>query len=57
MQARWKRCVDATDGELGEALGQIYVEVSFGAEGKQRTLKMVDALEDALDRTSTSCPG
>jgi endothelin-converting enzyme/putative endopeptidase len=37
------------DGSLGEALGQRYVEVTFGAEGKQRMLKMVDALEKSLD--------
>jgi putative endopeptidase len=50
IQARWKRCVDATDGALGEALGQKYVELTFGAEGKQRMLKMVDALENSLDQ-------
>jgi putative endopeptidase len=49
IQDRWKRCVDATDGALGEALGQQYVEATFGAEGKQRMLKMVDALEASLD--------
>jgi endothelin-converting enzyme/putative endopeptidase len=48
MQARWKRCVRLTDGELGEALGQRYVEVTFGPDGKQRMLKMVDALEKSL---------
>jgi putative endopeptidase len=48
MRPRWKRCVDFTDGELGEALGRKYVEKTFGAEGKARTLKMVDALEKAL---------
>src|SRR5215470_2402291 len=50
IQARWKRCVDATDGALGEALGQKYVEESFGADGKARMLKMVDALEKSLDQ-------
>jgi endothelin-converting enzyme/putative endopeptidase len=40
--------VDFTDQELGEALGRKYVERTFGAEGKARTLKMVDALEKAL---------
>ncbi len=48
LQARWKRCINATDGALGEALGQRYVEETFGTEGKQRMLKMVDALERAL---------
>ncbi len=48
MRPRWKRCVDFTDNQLGEALGQAYVQKTFGAEGKERTLKMVHALETAL---------
>ena len=48
-QDRWKRCVNLVDGSLGEALGQRYVEETFGADGKQRMLKMVDALEKSLD--------
>jgi predicted metalloendopeptidase len=48
LPARWKRCVQLTDGALGEALGQPYVQESFGADGKQRMLKMVSALEAAL---------
>ncbi len=48
IPARWKRCVNLTDRELGEALGQRYVDVTFGPEGKQRMLKMVDALEKSL---------
>jgi putative endopeptidase len=48
MRTRWKRCVDFTNQDLGEALGKKYVELTFGAEGKERTLKMVDALEKAL---------
>jgi putative endopeptidase len=49
IQDRWKRCVNLVDGELGEALGQRYVERTFGPDGKQRMLKMVDALEKSLD--------
>ena len=45
---RWKRCVDYTDGDLGFALGQKYVDETFGVEGKQRTLKMVQEIEKAL---------
>ncbi len=56
IQDRWKRCVDATDGALGEALGQKYVELTFGADGKQRMLKMVDALEKALDQDIQNLP-
>ena len=50
MRPRWKRCVDATDDLLGEALGQKYVERTFGAEGKQRTLEMVRGVESAMER-------
>jgi putative endopeptidase len=50
IQARWKRCVNLTDRELGEALGQKYVEVAFPPESKARMLKMVDALEKSLDQ-------
>ena len=48
IQARWKRCVSLTDHELGEALGQKYVELTFGPEARQRMLKMVNALEESL---------
>ena len=48
MRPRWKRCVDYADNQLGEALGSKFVERTFGAEGKRRTLQMVDAIEKAL---------
>jgi len=56
IKDRWKRCVDLTDNSLGEALGQRYVEATFGAEGKQRMLKMVDALEKSLDQDIQTLP-
>jgi putative endopeptidase len=56
IRARWKRCVDLTDESLGEALGQKYVEVTFGPDGKQRMLKMVDALEVSLDEDIRTLP-
>ncbi len=56
IQARWKRCVRSTDRALGEALGQRYVEVTFGPDGKQRMLKMVDALETSLDEDIKTLP-
>ena len=48
QRARWKRCVDAADSDLGEALGKAYVDRTFGAEGKTRTLQMVEAIEASL---------
>src|ERR1700743_3265406 len=48
IQVRWKRCVQTTDRLLGEALGQPYVNETFGKEGKERMLRMVNALEASL---------
>jgi len=48
IQARWKRCVRLVDGDLGEALGQEYVEKTFGPDAKQRMLDMVHHIETAM---------
>jgi putative endopeptidase len=41
---RWRRCVSATDGSLGEALGQVYVSRTFTPESKARMKAMVNNL-------------
>jgi len=56
LRPRWKRCVELTDRQLGEALGQRYVEATFGPEGRARTARMVTALESALDRDIRELP-
>jgi endothelin-converting enzyme/putative endopeptidase len=56
LRPRWKRCVSLVDDQLGEALGQRYVEATFGAEGKERTARMVAALETALGRDIRELP-
>ena len=48
IRPRWKRCVQFTNGDLGEALGQSYVAEEFPPESKAATLKMVHELEAAL---------
>jgi len=48
QQARWKRCVQYTDRDLGEALGQVYVRTAFSPEMKASTLDMVRRIEDAM---------
>ncbi len=48
IEPRWKRCVQSTDRSLGMALGELYVDKTFGSEGKERTLKMVQAIEAAM---------
>ena len=49
MQPRWKRCVQYTDRNLGEALGQAYVRKVFSPELKQSTLEMVRQIEAAME--------
>ena len=49
QQPRWKRCVQATDAALGEALGQVYVAQAFPPSSKAATLQMVHDIEDAMD--------
>jgi putative endopeptidase len=56
LRARWKRCVSATDGDLGEALGKAYVAKVYPPEAKERTLKMVHELEAALKEDITNLP-
>ena len=48
LQPRWKRCVQYTDGDLGEALGQVYVRKTFGPELKASTVQMTQQIEDAM---------
>jgi len=50
QQARWKRCSASVDGQLGEALGQVYVEQFFAGDSKEKTLVMVHDIEAAMDR-------
>jgi endothelin-converting enzyme/putative endopeptidase len=56
LRPRWKRCVTYTNNDLGEAVGQKYVEQTFGAEGKARMLTMVEALEKALGQDIQALP-
>ena len=46
---RWKRCVRLTDGQLGEALGQEFVNRAFSQETKQSTLRMTKLIEQAME--------
>ena len=50
QQVRWKRCVDAVDGSLGEALGRIYVAQQFSAQDKTRTTAIMKDIEAAMGR-------
>jgi len=49
LPPRWKKCVRLTDGQLGEALGQEFVNRAFSQETKQSTLKMTRLIEQAME--------
>jgi putative endopeptidase len=45
---RWKRCIAATDGDLGDLLGRQYVREHFPPSARARALALVERLESAL---------
>jgi putative endopeptidase len=56
LQPRWKRCVEDVDSDLGEALGQAYVERYFSAEAKQQAMTMVTEIEVAMQEDIQGLP-
>ena len=48
LPPRWKRCVRAVDGGMGEALAQPFVKKTLGAEGKAVVVGMVGAIEASM---------
>ncbi len=61
VRPRWKRCSSATDSQLGEALGQVYVQKYFPPEAKAGALELVHnllaALRDDLQTLPWMSPG
>jgi putative endopeptidase len=56
LQPRWKRCTEYVDDDLGEALGQVYVEKYFSPAAKQEALKMVKEIDAAMQQDINSLP-
>jgi len=56
LQPRWKRCTQNVDNDLGEALGQAYVEKYFSPDAKQQALKMVNEIDAAMAQDIDSLP-
>ncbi|HZU31404.1 MAG TPA: M13 family metallopeptidase [Candidatus Angelobacter sp.] len=48
LPARWKKCVRLVDAQLGEALGQEFVNRAFSQDMKRRTLEMTNQIEQAM---------
>ncbi len=47
QQPRWKRMLRATDGALGEAFGQLYVDKAFSPSAKAKAKEMIENLRKA----------
>jgi putative endopeptidase len=50
QRPRANRCVNSVDAQLGDLLGQKYVETAFGADAKARITQLVGALDRALEK-------
>lgn len=48
MQARWKRCVTATDTALGDALGKLFVARHFPGDSKKIAQDLIRRVEEAF---------
>jgi putative endopeptidase len=48
QRPRWQRCARATDGALGEALGQAFVAQAFPSSSKDAAVQMVRDIESAM---------
>jgi putative endopeptidase len=56
IRPRWKRCVEATDGAMGELLAQPYVAKRFSAESKQAVEMMVEHIGKAMGANLDALP-
>jgi len=53
---QWKRCAAATDGALGDLLGQAFVKDKFGGQSKAAAEEEVHAIRDAMKANLGSLP-
>jgi putative endopeptidase len=54
LPERWKRCVEATDGALGELVGQSYVQQKFSGDSKSATENAVREIRSAFAKNLAS---
>ncbi len=50
QRPRWKRALDATEGAMGEAVGELYVEKYFPQSSKDYMVGLVENLRTALGK-------
>ena len=48
IKPRWKRVITSENGEIGEALGKLYVNEYFPPAAKARALELINNLKEAL---------
>jgi predicted metalloendopeptidase len=48
QQARWKRCVQQTDGALGEILGQEFIKRQFPGDSKRIARDLIETVQTAF---------
>jgi putative endopeptidase len=56
LQPRWKRCVASVDNNLGEAVGQLYVQRVFGPALKEKARAMVVAIQKEMETDLQGLP-
>jgi len=56
LPPRWKRCVRAVDGGMGEALAQPFVKKTLGESGKATVVGMVQGIEKSMHENLEGLP-
>lgn len=56
QRPRWKRALGATEGAMGEAIGELYVEKYFPESSKEYMLGLVENLRTALGKHLIELP-
>lgn len=56
QRPRWKRALGATEGAMGEAVGELYVEKYFPESSKQYMIELVENLRTALGKHIINLP-
>lgn len=56
QRPRWKRSLSATEGVLGEAIGELYVERYFPPESKEYMIGLIENLRTSLGKHIINLP-
>lgn len=56
LPPRWRKCVNQTDRDLGELLGQSYVKQRFAGDSKARAAELTTAISGSMRTTIDSLP-